>query len=504
MSGQEKISLSLIIFFSLLHFTWLFILPLLPFVDLPFHLAEAEVFKNFNNPNYLFGTYFEIPSMIKSNSLYVYFCSLNIFPNVEFANKIFYAIYIILLPVSVWSIIKVFNGNSFYSLLSFFFLINHNVHWGFVSYMMSLPIIIFTFLSFYKYFVLNKHGYATFIWLLFILIFFLHFQMAIFSILIFTIFTIIYQRKISNKIIINTLTVIPVLVIMVYAYSVDSQSNTTPLFSYMLHYYTSSYFKTFLDRFNVLFVVDNYFILRDIPGVIFSLVLTLPLALLFISKTIIFRITKILKNQILKFTSIILIATLLCFFFLPDVIPGQNIIFERYSVLFFLMIIIMSSVIQFNPNFETVLKVIIPVIIFVQTIFIIDYMLDFRDSTYDFTEDIFPDNSKIRLAGVIQDNDFRGSKVYAHFPMYFTVWKKGITTGLIDYRFGLIKRNVSREILPQYIEWTDKKMDYDEYYKPVNYLIVKSISIPKFRNFSLEKESGEWKLFRNITDIKKD
>lgn len=502
MIRKEKISLSLIIFFSLLHLVWLFVLPLLPFVDLPFHLAEAEVLKSFNNPDYLFSTYFSIPSTIKSNSIYIYFCSLNIFPDVEIANKLFYAIYIILFPFSVWSIIKTLKGNSYYSILSFLFLINHNVHWGFVSYMMSLPIIFFIFISFYNYFVLNKSKYLYFIWILFILVFFLHFQMAIFIVLIFTVLTIIYQRKSLKQIILNTVSTVPVIVIMIYAYSIDNQNGTTPLFSYMLDYYISSYLNTFFDRFIVLCVVDNYFILRGFPGVIYSLFTTIPLILIFITKIFILGRSTALMNHNLKYLFILITVTFLCFFILPDVIPGQNIIFERYSVPFFLLIIIISSIIQINIKFEKIIAIIIPFIVCIHTLFISDYMFEFKNETSEFTTDIFPDSNNSRLAGVILDNDFRGSKVYAHFPMYFTVWKKGITTGLIDYRFGLIKRNVSRDILPQYIEWTEKQINYDDYYKPVDYLLIKSNSIPIYKNFKILKESGSWKIYINNSIIK--
>ncbi len=282
---------------------------------------------------------------------------------------------------------------------------------------------------------------------------------------------------------------------MIYAYSIDNQSSTTPLFTYMLSYYTSSYFNTFFDRFNVLFVVDNYFILRGIPGVIFSLFATIPLILIFIAKISIFSKSKVFKNQYLKYLFILITITFLCFFILPDVIPGQNIIFERYSVLFFLLIIIISSIIQINIKLENIIAILIPFIVLLHTLFISDYMFEFKNDTSEFTTDIFPDSSKSRLAGVILDNDFRGSKVYAHFPMYFTVWKKGITTGLIDYRFGLIKRNVSRDILPQYIEWTEKQINYDDYYKPVDYLLIKSESTPTYKNFIKIEESGQWQLY---------
>jgi hypothetical protein len=124
-------------------------------------------------------------------------------------------------------------------------------------------------------------------------------------------------------------------------------------------------------------------------------------------------------------------------------------------------------------------------------------MFDFKKATADFNKELFPVASNYKLAGIMLDNDFRGSKLYAHFPMYYTVWNNGVTTGLIDYRFGLIKRNVSVDTLPQYKEWIDNTINFDEYYKPVDYLLVKSKEELKFSNFIRFKESGKWKLLKS-------
>ena len=496
MRKREIISLLGVLGFAGANCVWVFGIPLLPFVDLPFHLAEAVVFKNFGNEDYLFSTFFTIPTMVKSNSLYIYFCAADVFRNVEIANKIFYAIYIFLLPLSVWLLIKTLNGNTYYSLFAFLFLINHNVHWGFVSYMMSLPVMVLIYVSFYYYFIKKKYYLSYFLWLFPILVFALHFQMAIFTLLVFGVLTFFYQRKEPIRIVINILSTLPALAIMYYAYTVDSKEASTPLFSYMLDYYASSYFSTFLQRFNVLFVVDNYFILRNLRGVFYSLAITVPLMLIFIIKLYHARKNEGFSKEVLEYLFILTVITGLCFFILPDVIPGQNIIFERYSVPLFLLIITISSVIKVNFKFRAAAELIIPVVIAVHTVFLFDYMFDFKRASKDFNRDIFPSDPRARLAGVISDNDFRGSKVFAHFPMYFTVWNRGITTGLIDYRFGLIKRNVSRDVLPQYIEWTDEKKDFDEYYKNVDYLLERSAGVKEYKNFEFVKESGMWFLFR--------
>lgn len=499
MTKTDRLSLSLLLFFSAFHLFWVFYLPILPFVDLPFHLAESVVLKNFNNHELLFSKYFLIPTLIKSNSIYIYFCSLNIFPNVEFGNRIFYSIYIILLPLSSYIFIKTVRGNSVFALLSYLFLINHNVHWGFVSYMMSIPVLMLTFTVFYYYFVLKTHALSYIIWLIFILIFALHFQMAIFALLVFVILTLIYQRKSASRIAINMLSMVPVLCIMIYAYTIDSGEGTTSLFSYMLTYYTSNYLSTFLNRFTVLFVIDNYFILGGANGVYYSFLLTIPPALLMIYMFYKTRFIPLIKNPETAFLMILFGISFSCFIFLPDIIPGQNVIFERYSVIIFLIIFVLISVNSLTEKWIKIAILTITLMVLVHSIVIQDYMLDFKKSTSDFTPELFPNTNNEKLAGIMLDNDFRGNKLYAHFPMYYTVWKNGVTTGLIDYRFGLIKRNVSVDTLPKYIEWLDNdKTNYDEYYKPVDYILVRAKEELKFNNFIREKKSGAWEVYKSI------
>ncbi|MCX6158303.1 MAG: hypothetical protein NTY74_10040 [Ignavibacteriae bacterium] len=501
MTRTDKISLTLIFIFSAINIFWVYSLPVLPFVDLPFHLAESIIIKNFDNPALLFNKFFAIPTLIKSNIFYMYFCSLSIFPNVEFASRIFYSIYILIFPLSVFTLIKTLKGNTLFSLLSFLFLINHNVHWGFVSYTMSVPVLFLTFSSFYQYFIQNKLKYAYYIWIMFIITFTLHFQMAIFSILIFSLLTLVYQWRELKQIIINIASVLPVLAIMVYAYLQDSHGDTTPLLPYMLSYYTSNYFTTLLDRFMILLVIDNSFILGGPNGAYHSLILTIPIVLFFIYFLIKSKTASLIYTVNNKFLFILTGITFACYIFLPDIIPGQNVIFERYSVILFLLIITLISAIRSSDKSFKYIQIIIPLLILAQSVIILDYMLDFKKSTSDFSKDIFPNTSKRKLAGIMLDNDFRGSKIYAHFPMYYTVWYNGITAGLIDYRFGLIKRNVSVDTLPVYKEWIDNSINFDEYYKPVDFLLVKSREDLKLQNFSPERESGKWKLYKSNKDL---
>jgi hypothetical protein len=87
--------------FMVYHLFWIYFLPIFPFVDLPFHLASSTVSRYYGQGNNEFQNYFYSNLFLKPNGIHYLFTSLNIFPTVEVANKIFYGIYVILFPLSV-------------------------------------------------------------------------------------------------------------------------------------------------------------------------------------------------------------------------------------------------------------------------------------------------------------------------------------------------------------------------------------------------------------------
>ncbi|MDD5361483.1 MAG: hypothetical protein PHN88_05080 [Ignavibacteria bacterium] len=496
----KKYGIILIIFFICVNLYWVFALPLLPFIDLPFHLAESFVVKNFSKEGYLFSTYYSIPTFLKSNTFHTFFCASGLFPDVETGNKIYYALYIILLPSSVYFLIRTLKGNGYYALLSFLFIINHNVHWGFTGYMMSTVVLIYLFALFFKYFAEGKSYFAYVIAPLFLILFMLHFQSAIFAILVFSILHIFYRYKSLKSWLINIAVVIPVIAVMVYAYAADSQGGGS-LSVYLIRYYVNEYFVTLPARFGIFFILDNFFMFAGIKGLIYAGGISVFIITLFV-----LSIKGKIKNSAAenKFIRILLIISALCYTILPNNINGQNIIYERYSVI---ILLLLTTVIGINIDTgfvgkylkETTVGYIVAGVVLIHSCVIIDYMNDFRIESKDFNASILPEGQKIILGGVIIDNDFRGRKVWTHFPMYFTVRSGGITTGLIDYKFGLIKRNTPKEFLPQYMEWVDDgKTDFGKYYMPADYLLVRSGKNETIKYFNIKTESGKWKLYRNI------
>ena len=112
--------LTVIIIFLLANAIVIFSSRLLPFQDLPNHLAEATVFKlNMQTNDFLNGYYESVPWYFP-NTFHPVFCSL--FPDVELGNKVFYFMYVVLLLVSMYLIVKELNGNTWYALLTILFI----------------------------------------------------------------------------------------------------------------------------------------------------------------------------------------------------------------------------------------------------------------------------------------------------------------------------------------------------------------------------------------------
>ena len=140
----------------------------LPFTDLPNHLSAATVVKYYDEPGNEFNKFYDIPDKIKSNTFHLYFTSSFLFPTVEFGNKIYYILYVILFPLSILAVIKKLNGDIRYSLFSFFFLWNFEVSFGFVGYTLSVPFLILLILFLVDFFETPTYKYTFYLMILFI------------------------------------------------------------------------------------------------------------------------------------------------------------------------------------------------------------------------------------------------------------------------------------------------------------------------------------------------
>jgi hypothetical protein len=429
------------------------------------------------------------------------FTSLKIFPSVEFGNKVFYIIYIIIFPLSSLVFVKYIGGNKWFSLLSFLFIYNHNVHWGFTGFTMSVPFIILFILFIIKFFEYKSALNILVLIILLLLIFSMHFQNAIFCILILTI-AFIHNFKKSIKYFLKYFIIVsPVLLLMYFAYTFDTTNPEQNLFPFLISYYKNDYIYSVAERIKVLAVMDNFYFIEGPFGAVVSIIFVLS----FIIPILIYlykrskKVYNIVSTDNYSYYLYIFISSsLLCYLFLPNIIPGQNIIFERFSVFLMLSLVLFCAFCYKRIDISRISKVFIIVVVLFHFVLVSFYYNDFKNATKNFNEDLFPDNASCkRLSGIIYTNTFKGRPLFIHFPMYFTVWKKGITTGLVDYRFFVIKRKADFDKLPYYREWIGDSRDYKNEYENLEYILFKDGDKKDIEGFDMVKHTNDWYLYKN-------
>ena len=204
----------------------------------------------------------------------------------------------------------------------------------------------------------------------------------------------------------------------------------------------------------------------------------------------------------LVYAGILLIIVFACYLFAPDKLPGQTPIFQRFCTIVILSFIIFSSVLLKDVR-SSWLKYLALVAVCLYSALWAEYIYSFNRQNKDFTAELFADMEPARkLAGLIYDSEYRGRKVYIHFPNYYIVWKQGIAASkMIDYRFGVVRRAASAADLPFYEELIGDHYGHQPQYSKIDYLLVRgSAPVAKdinLENFSLWRSSGSWKIFIN-------
>lgn len=496
-----------IVFFILVNSILVATSPLLPFVDLPNHLAEATIFKYFGSSGNQFSVYYQLVPWYFPNQFHIWFCSLDIFSSVEAGNKAFYILYIILLPTSIYLIVKELGGNLWFSLLSFTLVYGYNVTFGFAGYTIAIPVVFYLF-----YFMILDYKRPG-VWLkvvhsiLLILLFTMHAQVALFGGLIYGACALYKNLKSFANLFLAFVVTLPVIFLIVNWWTQKNSQEETDTLGYLLTYYSSTYFQEFFERLGLV-AYENFQLREGVLGILialfFTLLLLLPISVKL--KTFFNNLRKgFLKDQYI-YVSILLLVSFACYFFLPDELPGQSPISQRFSIFFWLSFILFGSL--YLPRFsEKLSKFYIVLAVTVYSLFWTDYMISFNSINQDFNETLFAgiDNDK-RLSGLIYDYKFRGRSTYMHFQNYYIVWNKGIaSTKIIDYRFGIINRNVTKEVLPEHYDWSWEQSEFLENlpYQNVDLLLVKGEYPTKSKHlnsFFVVEQEGKWELFQNQND----
>lgn len=495
---QVRIAMLVILVMYALFLIWM---PLLPFIDLPNHLAESTIFKYYEEPGNVLSSYYAPVPWYYPNTFHTVFCSL--FPSIEFGNKVFHILYVGLLLYAVFLVVKQVRGNVWYALLSVLFIFNYNVTYGFVGFAISIPVILLLFYITLRDIEEDKLTLKISTAFLLILLFLMHAQNALFALVIFgTMMAYRYYKNIPKLLAHLILIPLPLIILIVtWWFTRATETKEESTIDFLINYYTTSYFPNLHGRVRLI-TLDNFQLQEGMTGIIIALLLSCCVLL----PLLYFKVWKkwFIDHHLIK-VLIFFLASACCYFLLPDGLPGQTPLFQRFCTVVMLSFIILGSLFLKDVT-SAGLRAFVIIVAVVYTALWFHYIYDFNNRANDINPEFFADaDNNGRLAGLIYDNSFRGRRAFLHFPNYFIVWNQGIAASkIIDYRFGVVRRVANESIVPFYHEYIgeDWGVRPTPQYSNLEYILVrgkgpleKDIDLNKFK---LVKEQGMWQLYHNM------
>lgn len=500
---RDRQVIIVILAFVALHGAAVFLFPLLPFIDLPNHLAEATIFKHQGAPGNVIYQYYRPSPWFFPNTFHTVFGSW--FSDVETGNKVFHLLCIFLLCSSLYLVTKVLGGNTWYSLLGLLFTYNYNLTYGFVGFAISIPTLLFLFYLIILDSKTEKIWIKIAISVTLVLLFFMHAQNALLALLMYGLMMLYRYRQSLLKFCVNIITVpVPLVALILGWWFSRGSSNEESTLRYLINYYSSDYFSTFDIRFR-LFVLDNFQLNEGFVGIamaaFFFLCLVIPLLWFKVWR-------RYRKDEGLSIERVyaLIFATVVtsCYLFLPDKLPGQSPLFQRFCTIVMLSFIIGGSL-AMKHVMSGSFRYFVIALLTVYSACWIEYLYTFNVENKSFDKTFFSKlSNKDRLAGLIYDNKYRGRKVYIHFPNYFVVWNQGIAASkIIDYRFGVVRRVAAESKLPFYNELVGDRYKPLNLYHDLEYLLVRGrapvAEDKNLKGFKPLKQSGKWQLYKNIS-----
>ncbi len=492
---------------------------LYPFTDLPNHLATATINRHYDETTNRFSEYYSIDLFPNPNVFHTLFCSARIFPSVEIANKIFFCIYAVLLPLSALFAIMKLGGNRWLSLLSFLCIYNYSVTWGFVGFAFSIPVVLLLFSFTIEYLERGRGAPLAGVAILLASLFFIHILSGLFALLLLVLCLVFSKRNSLERLIGILAAAAPFVFLFVVWWTTEAASyGGEGVRDYLVHYYRADYLKTFVERKSFLYL-DNAHLFEGgkglVAGVFFSLCIIVPAAVLSLRKRADAggvergrgdrcvergRGHRTEMHGRKQYAYAFLSCAIICFLFLPREIPQQSILYQRFSVFLLLSAATLAGLRAVGRS-SRLAALFICAVCAAHLALNAWYFVAFNRENRAFTKSMLPDGSSGRiLSGLMYEFRFRGNPVYIHFPSYYITWSLGVAcTKTVDYRFSIVRRAVPVSRLPRYLEWAGRFEKYDGSYRNVDYLLIRGAGSVSHhtRGFRSIESAGDWTLLRN-------
>lgn len=484
---------------------------LYPFLDMPNHLALAEIYHSWDDPGTRFERFFELSMFPRPNVFHTVFCGSGLFPDIEVANKVFFLLYAVMFAAAVLLVILRCGGNLWYGLLAFLLLYNINVGYGFVGFVIALPVLLLVLYVTINY-LEQASLYAAFvIACLLAVLFFMHAMAFLFGLMVFAVCAAIDMlcKGSWRRVYIHLALCVPGGVLFCLWYAGDVREfGGTSMVEALLRYYRSGFLGSFWQR-GAVMIHDNFRLTGSAGG--YAAAAFLSLVIIFFA---LYAFMKARPRQPdgsetpRRCVWVFLGCSVFCALFMPVALPGYSFLYQRFSVCVFLALLL-SAACYAPAALPARMTVLLVAAVAFHALAWVACFRDFDAENAGFNRDFFSGCSRDGvLAALIYDYRFRDVSMYDNFADYYMVWTGGVsTTRLVDDRSFAIRRRVGTDQLPEYMGWIGKaeRSRYDGRYGALDYILVRG-EIPEqagsvLRDFRLLNRAGAWRLYANRAQI---
>ena len=483
-------------------------LRLYPFTDLPFHLAAATVVKHLHDPGTAFGAFFTVDLFPKPNVFHILVCSTLFTP--EAANRLLVSAYVLAVPLASFLIVRRLGGNPWIALLSFLTLYNFNLGWGFMGYSLAVPVVLFFLYALLAYDRAPNPRDGTVLALLGVFLFALHVLAALFILGVFGLTLLLRLRSGPSSLLRYAIPIAPLGLLFLAWWTLDPEGSSSATIGFLGDYYRDTYLPTFVKRIKF-YHFDNRQLFAGRAGYFAAFLFYAPVFFTVLGFWIVrgrswFPTAFSRHRPLLAFLAV----ALACFLLLPDRIPRQWFLYERFLVFVALGALFVASLAVPRRAPRPVSWAILA-LTGVHLLLYADYFQGFERETAHFNRFLLPRERDAVVAGIMFSDRYRGRPKYIHFPNYQIVWRHGIaTTSLVDFRFSWVHRREGGPDLPVYDAWLREKDGYDGRYDGCEYLLVRGevppsheSALASFRTFATaapyDTSRATWTLYRNVS-----
>jgi hypothetical protein len=496
-----------------LHLLAVNVTPILPWVDLPFHMAAAQIRATWDEPGTVWAEYVSLrPLGVRPNLLYHLWAGSGLAGDVVTATRIFYSVYVVAIPLLCLAVVRALDGSFWMALLAFLLVFNFNVTYGFAEFTAGLPVFLLLVLLLVHWDKAAGWWHAPAVGGVLAVLFFAHALLAVFGLLTVVLFAGLKHGRRSWAALAACVPLIALLVTW-YTGRGDGESGI----AYLWQYYQSGYWRGLWKRIHWSVRLDN----RPLVEPLFSSFLAAGFVAVVLvtlagviglrwrtgSASVFARVRALVALPGFTGIGALLLAAGATVAFAPPGYPPFWNVFQRFMCLLVLALVFWAAALAGRGWFHPKAAGALAGVALLHGGMWLEHTWSYRYQLTPLTK-LFAAVPEGGIPGVFAaDQRYRGDgEVFAHVSNLFIVLEDRLAVSpLFDYPYTHIPRRADPAVLPRYDGIHDEGSAVF-LQSPLKHVIVRETEKhnagERFHAaFRPLLRSGEWTLYRRATPI---